>query len=96
MNETVIEFIEKLPTPVKSQSFHRNISRNNISFEFVYSLSFSCEKFFYGDTCQVYCRPRDDEFAHTQCLPNGTTVCLPGWEDLKISCTKRKYVMCYR
>ena len=88
LNETVIDYFENLPWPMKNLSYHRNISRNNVSFAFVYSLHFSCEENFYGDSCVIHCQPRNNDYGHKKCFPNGTSVCLPGWRGEQ--CKERK------
>ncbi|KAG7257221.1 hypothetical protein CRUP_027298, partial [Coryphaenoides rupestris] len=37
-----------------------------------------CDPGYHGDTCGVYCLPRDDYFAHYRC-DAGAKVCLDGW-----------------
>ncbi|KAK3099642.1 hypothetical protein FSP39_007401 [Pinctada imbricata] len=39
-----------------------------------------CEEFYYGPSCEVFCRDRDDRFGHYVCNENGTKTCLPGWD----------------
>lgn len=38
-----------------------------------------CNKHYYGNGCDVLCRPRDDQFGHFTCDKNGTRICKTGW-----------------
>lgn len=61
---------------------------------------FRCTEHYYGDGCDVRCRPRDDKFGHELCLDNGTKICMTGWKGRL--CDQRKltfdsvsvYVIC--
>ena len=92
--EPIIDYSGELPTLLSNVSIHRNFSKNNISFEFIYRLHLKCKKDHYGELCGIRCIGRDDEYGHTKCLANGTKVCLPGWEGR--DCKSRKYInLCY-
>ncbi|CAB3985486.1 jagged-2-like isoform X2 [Paramuricea clavata] len=76
--EAVINHTE---TTVKYKSIRRNISKSNISFEFLYRLHLKCAKNFHGSLCDKYCKPMNNNFGHYECLFNGTLKCLPGWKE---------------
>ncbi|KAL4230157.1 Delta-like protein 4 [Mactra antiquata] len=38
-----------------------------------------CDVHYFGTGCDVYCRPRDDQFGHFKCSENGTKICDHGW-----------------
>ncbi|GFN86984.1 delta-like protein [Plakobranchus ocellatus] len=44
-----------------------------------YAFRFQCNQNYYGPKCSTLCRPRDNEFGHLTCSPNGTMVCMEGW-----------------
>ena len=46
----------------------------NIDFRMV------CSAHYYGSDCDTLCRPRDDQFGHYTCGPNGEKVCLDGYQ----------------
>jgi Golgi apparatus protein 1 len=39
-----------------------------------------CGRHYYGNGCDVLCRPRDDQFGHFTCSTNGTRICNHGWK----------------
>lgn len=48
--------------------------------ELKYSYRFLCDEHYYGPACGDLCRPRNDQFGHLYCSPNGTKICLDGWQ----------------
>ncbi|ETE62943.1 Protein jagged-1b, partial [Ophiophagus hannah] len=38
-----------------------------------------CHEHYYGPSCNLLCRPRDDFFGHHSCDAAGNKVCLDGW-----------------
>lgn len=38
-----------------------------------------CALNYYGDGCNTFCRPRDDQFGHYNCSLTGQKLCLEGW-----------------
>ena len=59
-----------------------------------YSYRVSCEDNYYGVGCIALCRPRDDQFGHYSCSPNGTKVCLDGWSGPYCDQGKRLFSPC--
>ncbi|KAL8619885.1 hypothetical protein ACOMHN_025971 [Nucella lapillus] len=47
--------------------------------QLLYAYRFLCDRHYYGPSCAVLCRDRDDRFGHNYCTDNGTMVCLHGW-----------------
>lgn len=45
-----------------------------------YSYRVTCQSNYYGDQCNILCRPRDDVYGHYTCSQRGNVVCLPGWQ----------------
>lgn len=45
-----------------------------------YSYRVTCQQNYYGDQCNILCRPRDDVYGHYTCSQMGNIVCLPGWQ----------------
>ena len=45
----------------------------------VYEVRVVCDQYYYGKTCTVYCRSRNDEHGHYTCGDSGNRVCMPGW-----------------
>ena len=39
-----------------------------------------CSDHYFGRDCDTLCRPRDDQFGHYECGPDGEKVCLEGWQ----------------
>ncbi|XP_060799893.1 delta-like protein C isoform X1 [Neoarius graeffei] len=48
--------------------------------ELRYSYHVMCDEFYYGESCSVFCRPRDDAFGHFTCDSSGQRICLSGWK----------------
>ncbi len=44
-----------------------------------YRVRLVCDEHYYGASCTVYCRPRDDRHGHNKCDSNGNRICLSGW-----------------
>ncbi|KAL3872719.1 hypothetical protein ACJMK2_035925 [Sinanodonta woodiana] len=44
-----------------------------------YSYRIVCDENYYGPSCSIFCRPRDDQFGHYTCSENGTKICMGGW-----------------
>lgn len=45
-----------------------------------YSYRVTCQPNYYGEFCNILCRPRDDVYGHFTCSQAGEVVCLPGWQ----------------
>ena len=45
-----------------------------------YDYRMVCASHYYGKDCDTLCRPRDDQFGHYKCGPEGQKVCLDGWQ----------------
>jgi len=45
-----------------------------------YDYRMVCSTHYYGADCDTLCRPRDDQFGHYTCGPNGEKVCLEGYQ----------------
>ncbi|XP_033111995.1 delta-like protein C [Anneissia japonica] len=39
-----------------------------------------CTTYYYGSTCSVFCRARDDTTGHYSCSSSGGKICLSGWQ----------------
>ena len=50
----------------------------------------NCFADFYGSSCTVYCKGRDDEGGHFTCGSNGEKICIEGWSDPSVDCRTRK------
>jgi hypothetical protein len=48
--------------------------------QLVYSYRVTCQPNYYGDQCNILCRPHDDVYGHFTCSDQGDVVCLPGWQ----------------
>lgn len=48
--------------------------------ELDYQYRVTCDKDYYGPGCSILCRPRDDQFGHYNCSPQGAMVCMQGWK----------------
>lgn len=46
----------------------------------VYSYRVTCQPNYFGEQCNILCRPRDDVYGHSTCSQQGEIVCLPGWQ----------------
>jgi hypothetical protein len=46
----------------------------------VYSYRVTCQPNYYGEQCNILCKPRDDAYGHFACSEYGDVVCLPGWQ----------------
>ncbi|XP_059480709.1 neurogenic locus protein delta-like isoform X2 [Neocloeon triangulifer] len=53
-----------------------------------YEYRVTCGPNYYGHGCELLCKPRNDEFGHYTCSPQGSIVCEPGWQG--DYCTKPK------
>ena len=51
---------------------------SNTKLEYEYRMV--CSSHYYGNDCDTLCRPRDDQFGHYTCGPNGEKICLPGYQ----------------
>lgn len=45
-----------------------------------YSYRVTCQPNYYGEQCNVFCRPRDDVYGHYTCSEQGNILCYPGWQ----------------
>ena len=45
-----------------------------------YSYRVTCQANYFGDQCNILCRPRDDVYGHFTCSQQGEVLCLPGWQ----------------
>lgn len=45
-----------------------------------YSYRVTCQQNYFGDHCNLLCRPRDDIYGHYTCSQAGSVQCLPGWQ----------------
>lgn len=45
-----------------------------------YSYRVTCQPNYYGEQCNILCRPRDDIYGHYTCSQQGSVMCLPGWQ----------------
>ena len=57
-----------------------NVSHVGTVANITFSYRVVCEQNYYGDSCSMYCLPRDDSNGHYTCDSSGTRVCLPGWK----------------
>lgn len=39
-----------------------------------------CDANYYGSKCEIFCQARDDQWGHFTCGPDGSKICLPGWQ----------------
>lgn len=65
-----------------------------------YDYRMACSAHYYGADCDTLCRPRDDQFGHYTCGPQGEKVCLDGWQKDPTKpegdyCTKGKGINSY-
>ncbi|XP_065579031.1 neurogenic locus protein delta-like [Artemia franciscana] len=44
-----------------------------------YEYRVRCDEHYFGESCAIICRPRDDTFGHYRCSDQGDKICLPGW-----------------
>lgn len=44
-----------------------------------YRVRVQCGATYYNTTCTTFCRPRNDQFGHYNCGPQGEKICLNGW-----------------
>ncbi|XP_062590192.1 protein jagged-1b-like [Saccostrea cucullata] len=49
----------------------------------VIELAVFCDDFYFGKSCDIYCRPRNDYTGHYLCNKEGHKVCLKGWKGSK-------------
>lgn len=45
-----------------------------------YSYRVTCQPNYFGEQCNILCRPRDDVYGHFFCSKEGEIVCLAGWQ----------------
>ena len=66
-------------------------SQEDSKLEFEYRVK--CSHHYYGKSCDILCKPRDDNFGHYECGADGDKICLPGWQkdSDREYCTKREY-----
>lgn len=57
-----------------TNGFHKTDSAS-----LAYSYRVTCQPNYFGDQCNILCRPRDDVYGHYNCSPQGDIVCLAGW-----------------
>ncbi|KAI9585064.1 hypothetical protein GQX74_006959 [Glossina fuscipes] len=63
-----------LPSPEWKTLDH--IGRNA---RITYRVRVQCAATYYNTTCTTFCRPRNDQFGHYTCGPQGEKICLNGW-----------------
>ena len=63
-----------LPSPEWKTLDH--IGRNA---RITYRVRVQCAATYYNTTCTTFCRPRNDQFGHYNCGPQGEKICLNGW-----------------
>ncbi|XP_048585834.1 protein jagged-1b isoform X2 [Nematostella vectensis] len=54
-------------------------SYNGPTASIKYNVRVVCDEHYYGRTCTILCKPRDDIFGHYTCDEQGHKICLPGW-----------------
>lgn len=47
--------------------------------ELHYSYRVICDRFYHGETCSTFCRPRNDTHGHFVCDEEGRRHCMEGW-----------------
>ncbi|XP_073818440.1 protein serrate-like [Musca autumnalis] len=63
-----------LPSPEWKTLDH--IGRNA---RITYRVRVQCAATYYNTTCTTFCRPRNDQFGHYTCGPEGEKICMNGW-----------------
>ena len=54
-----------------------------------------CDQYYYTASCNVYCKPRDDNGGHYTCNSDGTKNCRSGWTNPNNNClTGEETVVC--
>ena len=54
-----------------------------------------CNQYYYTASCNVYCKPRDDNGGHYTCNSDGTKNCRSGWTNPNNNClTGEETVVC--
>lgn len=74
-----------------SQEWTQGVYSNQDS-QLTYSYRVKCSTHYYGKSCDLLCKPRNDNFGHYICGKDGERICLEGWEKDKdrAYCTKPK------
>lgn len=60
------------------EQWSQDLQQGNQS-ELAFSYRVVCIENYHGNDCSVFCRPRDDDFGHFRCDPEGRRRCLEGW-----------------
>ena len=58
-------------------TFTSTVSGTGAYFQWRYR--FTCNSYYYGDLCNVYCKARDDQYGHYTCSSSGSKICRSGW-----------------
>eukprot|EP00118_Oscarella_pearsei_P004431 m.18952 g.18952 ORF g.18952 m.18952 type:complete len:391 (+) comp27759_c0_seq4:132-1304(+) len=45
-----------------------------------------CPEYYYGNVCNIYCKPQDSPEGHYSCEPDGSKKCLDGYTDPETDC----------
>ncbi|KAL3880093.1 hypothetical protein ACJMK2_032362 [Sinanodonta woodiana] len=69
------ESLELFPSPMWITS-----SSVTPTSEIEFSYRVICNENYHGNSCEIFCRPRDDSIGHFRCAGNGSRVCMAGWE----------------
>lgn len=84
------EFIESFGTNLGIPGVTNGIFNTTIS-SFVslqIGIRMRCQQYYYGDRCQVYCQPHDDdENGYFTCDSQGSKVCREGYKYNETNCT---------
>lgn len=56
------------------------LNHRGLRARLTYRIRVQCDKYYYNATCTKFCRPRDDQFGHHVCTPNGDKSCIEGWK----------------
>ena len=62
---------------------------------FNYSYRVTCLENYYGESCDKYCKPRDDKFGHYNCSGNGDVLCHEGWDGEYCMKGEQVFISCF-
>ena len=70
-------------------------SRHTFSGNHFYEIKFrfTCNSYYYGSLCTVYCKARNDGNGHYTCSSSGSKICISGWTGT--NCKYGKYIVLY-